>query len=100
MSWDKKTINLSNFDEVLKILKESGRKYAISLLGKVRGQGINDIILNDEWRTYVIKKLEYDDIVIFERIYQYNDITLNDYIVSFTFSYKNQPIEWEYHVIK
>lgn len=100
MSWKKQTVNLSRIDRIVQILKNEGNKYTLSILGKVEGQGLNDILQNEEWRVYIIRRLDYEDKVILERIIQNNDMELDDFILSYRFYKKEIPDNWYYKIGK
>lgn len=100
MSWKKQTINLSKIDKIVENLRQEQIPYIISLLGKVEGKGLNDILENEEWRVYQLRRLDYDNKIMLERIIQTNDIELDDFIISKVFYKDECPDEWYYKIIK
>lgn len=115
MSWTKKTIILSKLDNKQTELKNSNLPYVVSLLGKVQGQGLNDwehiplkaplveglaAVATENLRTYWIRRLDWGDNVILERIIQTKDMSLNDYVISLQFKTHNLPQVWQHHIWK
>lgn len=67
----------------------------MSYLGRVRGQGLNDI-KQDVYKIYFIKRLDFNKQVFLERIIQNNDMELDDFIISKKFGIKQIPGNWKY----
>lgn len=112
MSWTKRTINLSKLDKKQVELKESNLPYVVSLLGKVKGQGINDwehvplkttvlegihAVATENLKYYWLRRLDWEDNVILEKIIQSDDMALNDYVFSMQFKVKTLPKDWQFH---
>jgi hypothetical protein len=91
MSWNKNTISASKIDTTIELLKELGFKYNLTELGKVEGNGLNDI----DNTNYPIRKLEYNQVVILEKMIRSEDCDENDIIRSFKFKKKDVPKKWK-----
>lgn len=97
MILSKKTLLLTRVDKILKDLKKIKQPYKLSLLGTVKGIGVNDI---DSDHVYLIRRLEYGDIVILERFIRSKDKELDDFIISKTFSKDSVPKTWKFKIKK
>ena len=96
MSWNKNTICISNIDGIVEVLEEAGATYKMTTLGRVAGWGLNDTFENR--KDYPIRKLEYGDKVILERMLRSHDCDVDDVITSFKFDKKDAPQNWEIEV--
>jgi hypothetical protein len=96
MSWDKNTFNTSKMAEVVKVLNELGEPYTCTHLGQVRAMGVNDSM--NDIDVYSIKKLEYRDKVILERMERTHDCDSDDILTSHTFKKGEEPSEWPLEV--
>jgi len=96
MSYDKNTVSASEINKTIELLKELKIEYKLTILGKVEGYGLNDDYKDDS--TYEIRKLEYKDKVILERMVREEDCDSNDYIISKKFDKKKVPKKWKIEV--
>ena len=96
MSWNKNTIKISEIDIIINLLQELNTPYKLTILGKVKGLGLNDT--GDVY--YEIRKLEYKDIVILERMERSKDCDADDVIVSYVFEKDKEPENWKIEIIK
>lgn len=94
MSWEKLTINKSEIDKTIELLKEFKIKYKLTILGEVIGYGLNDDIGIDESKKYKIRKLEYKDKIVLEQRVKSDDCDMDDYILSFKFDKNKVPKKW------
>lgn len=98
MSWDKCTINLSKLDSVKEILDELKVPYKLTILGEVDGRGLNDdsfMGTANEDVMYKLRRLEYNDNVVLEKMVQDADCDSDDYVVSEKFKLSNEPKDWK-----
>ncbi len=103
MSWDKNTVNMSNIDGTILTLKKLGVPYKVTILSKVKGLGLNDDIFEEDIkgilhpgiRYYDIRKLEYKDTIILEKMLRDNDCDFDDVIVSYEFKKGQEPKDWK-----
>jgi len=95
MSWDKNTINMSFIDSTIKVLKNLEIKYQLTKLGEVEGYGNNDIYcgeaIEEDHKTYSIRKLEYGNKIIFEQMLRSEDCDMDDYLVSIEYESGKEP---------
>ena len=97
MSWDKRTINMSHLDMVRELLDDSGFPYTLIVQESVPGFGINDDIpLTGEPKYYDLRRLQYGNWVILERIERTADCDEDDTISSHKFSLWEEPKDWKY----
>jgi len=100
MTWTKKTINLSKIDDIVFLLIEDNIFHKTSIIEKVVGQGINDLVAGGKRIEYRLRRLDYEDIIILECITQSYDMSLDDYILSHKFTKNTIPKEWSYKIGK
>lgn len=93
MSYEKQTINLSTINTTVEILQEENIPFKLTNITSVIGQGIND----EEWgynaegeprlkqKIYLIRKLEYGNIIVVEQMKRTHDRDSNDFLVSMKF---------------
>ena len=98
MSYNKNTVSLSNVDSVISLLEKDGRDFKVSVLGKVKGRGVNDSYDNID--TYDIRKLEYKTLsgqhfVILEKMVRHPDCDADDCIISEEFLSGDVPAKWD-----
>jgi len=93
MSWDKNTYNMSHIDEISRTLTKLKIHHAITILGKVKGMGMNDTY--DDKEYYELRKLEYKDTVILEKMHRTTDCDTDDVIMSHEFKKSEEPKDWE-----
>lgn len=93
MSWNKNTINNSEIDKTIELLKEFKIKYTLKTIGKVPGYGLNDYY--NDIKDYKIRQLEYNDFIIVEQMNRHPDCDMNDVILSFKFKKDKVPKKWE-----
>ena len=97
----KKTVLLSKLDRIAMGLKDKKVDPRITIIGRVKGRGINDFILQrEDYKTHTIRKLEYNDCIILEQFVQVKDKELDDYIISKKFKKGEEPLNWKYKIIK
>jgi len=96
MSWDKRTINMSHLDMVMEMLDDSGFSYTLTVEASVIGLGINDDTLTRELKHYDLRRLQYGNWVILERIERTADCDEDDTISSHKFSLWEEPKDWKY----
>jgi len=90
MSWNKNTVNRSSIDTIISTLKRLNESYTVTVLGRVKGFGLND----DEGKTYMIRKLEYQDTVVLEQMLRTSDCDMDDSIISVEFNKSKEPKDW------
>lgn len=103
MSYNKNTINRSAVDATIQVLENLGTSYKVTKLGAVTGLGLNDEIfeedmkeiLHSEQRYYEIRKLEYKDVIILEKMIRNKDCDVDDYILSYEFKKGCEPKDWK-----
>jgi len=103
MSYNKNTINRSAVDATIQVLKNLKIPYKLTILGKVIGLGSNNEVFEEDIKGilhptnkyYEIKKLEYKDVVILEKIIRNNDYDIDDYIMSYEFKINYVPRNWK-----
>ncbi len=98
MSWDKHTINVSAIDDTISALENLGTPYTITILGKVQGHGLDDEIYEEAYSIctiYTMRKLEYKDVVLLEKLRRNSDCDVDDFILSFEFKKGHEPRNWE-----
>lgn len=102
MSWDKNIINTSAINNTISVLEKLGTPYTVTTLGKVRGRGLNDKIWMEKnedaypiCTIYTLRKLEYKDVVLLEKIIRNSDCDVDDFILSFEFKKGHEPRDWE-----
>lgn len=101
MSWTKRTLRLSAIDDTVERLRAEHKPYKVTLLGRARGYGVNDLSRETEkWRVYNLRKLEYGTTVMMEQIIQSTDMHLDDFIVSHIFYKKEVPENWKFRINK
>lgn len=98
ISWDKNTISCSEVDNTIELLKEMNVEYKLTILGEVEGNGLNDGMMWEENKKYPIRKLEYNDKVILEKLVRHPDCDVDDNIISEKFNKKEEPRNWEIEV--
>jgi hypothetical protein len=105
MSWDKNTLNFSQIDAVMQVLRDLGESFVLHVLGEVLGNGLNDEVFNGEneegypaLRMYQIRKLEYKNIVLLEQMQRHPDCDIDDIIMSFKFIKGQEPTDWKIEI--
>jgi len=96
MSWNKNTINRSEINKTIELLKELNVKYVLKTLGKVPGYGLNDEINNT--LKHEIRKLIYNDFIIMEQMIRGQDCDIDDSIFSFKFEKSKVPKKWKIEI--
>jgi len=89
MSWDKNTLNFSTLDATIKVLKMFSKKYKLTVLGKVKGLGLNDDYTAND--TYTLRKLTFENKIVIEQMQRTYDCDSDDIIVSIEFDKKTFP---------
>ncbi len=101
MDFQKRTIRLSRLDLVAADLKNQKCNPQITLLGRIKGRGLNDLIAHREsYKIYDIRRLDYMDFIIVEQFIQTKDMELDDFVVSKKFNKENLPDKWHIRVTK
>ena len=95
MSWDKNTVNMSGLDAIKETLDNLGTEYTLTAEAEVRGNGMND---SSGDPPYKLRRLQYGDWVVLERIVKDADCDTDDIIYSQTFLLKKEPKDWQYVV--
>ena len=96
MSYDKNTIDISFLDVTKGTLDELDVEYTITYLGEAVGKGVNDI----PEMVYQLRKLEYRDKVVMERMERTYDCDSDDLRVSHIFEKGEEPKEWPLEIFK
>ena len=99
MSWEKNTINLSELDSVVAMLKKDNRPHTMTVLGEVLGLGLND----DSRYNYKIRRLEYTTLsgqgyVVLEQMQRTSDCDSDDHLVSMEYKKDEEPKNWQLEV--
>ena len=94
MSWNKNTINLSFVDATVKVLRNLEIPYSLSPRWYARGYGVND---GDD-KEYPLHRLQYNKIVILERMERTTDCDTDDVITSTQFNLEEEPKDWKYEI--
>ena len=97
MSYDKNTIFTSKLDSIKEILEELEEECILTEIGTVGGYGANDIC-GGGMDAYPIRKLEYRNKVVLERMERSHDCDDDDYLVSYTFIKGLEPKDWPVEV--
>lgn len=96
MSWDKNTVDCSRLDTYKAILDELGLPYELTVKIAVRGMGLND----DEDTVYELRRLQYNNFVILERMERTSDCDTDDVITSTQFLLEDEPKDWQYEIME
>lgn len=97
----KKTLSLSKLDSIALYLKSQKINPQISIIGKIKGRGVNDFIpQREEFRTYTLRRLEHNDYVVLEQFILVKDKELDDYIISKKFKKGEEPEDWKFKLVK
>lgn len=91
MSWNKNTIDYSNINAIIRVLKDMEEPYKVTVLGKVKGLGLND----EDDAYYELRRLEYKDKVILEKMIRISDCDMDDSIISVEYSKIDEPKKWK-----
>lgn len=97
MSWNKDTINVSEIDSTIRVLETLNEPYKLIILGEVMGLGLNDTLGHGQ-EEYPIRKLEFRDKVVLERMDRTEDCDADDYLVSFMFDKNKVPKKWKLEI--
>lgn len=101
MDFQKRTLRLSKLDVIASELKNQKCNPQIQLLGRIKGRGLNDLIIQrEDYKIYDIRRLDYLDYVILEQFIQTKDMELDDFIVSKKFSKEEMPKYWKIRITK
>jgi len=84
---------MSAVDGTISVLKNLGTPYKVTELGRVAGCGLNDDYREGD--DYPIRKLEYRDVVILEKMLRNPDCDIDDYIMSYEFVKGQEPEDWK-----
>lgn len=98
MSYDKNTRNCSEVDKTIELLKELKIPYKLKILGTVTGNGLNDDYAKTD--KHEIRRLDYKEKVILERMEQNTECDSDDFIISKKFEKNKVPKKWEIEVKK
>jgi len=90
VSYDKNTIDYSRIDATKEVLQELGEEFTVTYLGEVVGQGVNDV----PEMSYFLRKLEYRDKIMLERMERTYDCDSDDVRASYVFKKGEEPKEW------
>lgn len=99
ISWNKNTLVLSDIDNTIEVLKETGTPYTLVEIGKVNGMGLNDDIQSDDIKQYPIRRLEYKTFVVLEQLQRTPDCDSDDWLISKKFKKGEEPKKWELEVM-
>lgn len=100
MSWNKNTVDLSEVDAAERVLRNLKIPYHLSTLKKVQGRGLNDTddsldnLYDLDNQKYLIRRLQYRDIVLLEQMVRTCDCDADDVICSYTFNLTSEPKVW------
>jgi len=92
MSWNKNTINHSEIDATINLLKKVGINYELRVLGKVQNRGLGATDDCD------MRRLSYEGLVMLETIYRTSDCDADDVISSVSFESAYEPKDWKLEV--
>jgi hypothetical protein len=92
MSWDKNTISFSEVNAIMRVLDILGIPYAVSEIGRVGAHGLNDDVEGREF--WPLRRLEFADKVVLERIHRHSDCDIDDAIFSRIFDKDKAPKRW------
>jgi hypothetical protein len=95
MGWNKNTLNISEVEKTIELLKELNINYILTDIGEVQGYGLNDYSKKDKHK---IRRLEYKDKIILEKIIRTEECDLDDIIVSEKFDKNKVPKKWKIEV--
>jgi len=93
MSWDKNTLIITEVDSTIETLKSFNTPYKLTILGEIRGRGLNDD--GEASYPYLIRRLEYKDTVILEQMISATDCDTDDVLMSYRFDKKDEPKNWK-----
>jgi hypothetical protein len=92
MSWNKNTINLSQIDAWINLCKSNNMAYELTVLGKVRGRGLNDD------GDLEIRRLRCGESVLLERMERTADCDSDDLIQSYQYNRATEPKQWDIEI--
>ena len=98
MSYDKKTINMSQLDAIKNVLDDLSVPYSWTKLANVDGAGANDYLppgLKYKMMVYSLRRLVFKNTVILERITRTTDCDTDDIITSHQFNLEDEPKDWK-----
>ena len=98
MSWNKNTSNVSQLDATINLLKKMGGSFSLSVLGQVKGRGLNDDYGQGK-PLYEIRRLEYQNAkgeawVMLEQMMRHPDCDCDDLLKSYEFKKGEDPQAW------
>lgn len=96
MSWNKNTINQSEIERLVDLLKDLKVPYCLTTIDKVRGLGLNDM----ENTFYPLLKLEVKDFIYIDQMVRTTDCDTDDVINTLKFSTKEGiPTNFEQEIV-
>jgi len=84
---------MSAIDGTISILEKLGISYKVTELGRILGLGLNDDYREE--KDYPIRKLEYRDTILLEKMMRNSDCDMDDYIISYEFVKGHEPKNWK-----
>lgn len=96
MSWDKNTINNSEIDTIISILKDLEITFILTPIDTFWGRGLNDNFCEDEpEQTHELRELKFRNFIVLEYVEQDADCDTDDVIMSQKFTSENAPRAWQ-----
>jgi len=77
MGWNKNTIDNSNLRIVEKVLKLIREQYKKKLIATVEGRGLNDDLMDGEYKLYAIY---VRDKIFYDQMWRTDDCDMDDFI--------------------
>ena len=90
MSYDKNTVNMSAYKIVRQVLCNLNIPYSTHVFCHVAGKGLNDMV----GAKYPLRRLQYGNYVLLERMVRSKDCDVDDVISSFDFTVETEPKNW------
>lgn len=95
MSWDKQTIHQSEVDAITKVLDILSVPYSVKIIGEALDRG--GYMFDDE-KPISLRRLEFVNRVVLERVIRTADCDADDTIVSEMFYVNQEPQKWELEI--
>jgi len=93
MSYNKNTVNISEVEATLDVLKTNNIAHELTVIGIVDDHGINS-----EGVKHQLFRLRYNTVVLLEQMQRTKDCDGDDMIVSYKFPLASEPKMWDTEV--
>jgi hypothetical protein len=95
----KRTINLSKLDKIIYGLRNNKKLFKLTAVDKFIGRSELDVS-DDGKKTYLLRKLEYADFILLERVIFTEEAELDDYIFMYLFDKGNYLEDFKTQITK